>query len=446
MIARAFIHHWVYYYGPPDTLLSDNGKQFFTRFFQDICRTQGIKNLFTTTYHPQWNGQVERYNRSLLAAIRHYIEDHPKDWDLYTETIRYAYNTQVHSTTKFAPFDLVLTRRPPALPVELDSKDTVSVELTTALFHLRWWNELRKRAKAAAANMAKARARYKRNYDSSLRKHVPGIRVGGHVIVRIEKKTRKAPEESSDKPKRHKLSPVATGPHEVVEFNEETVVISRGDEVERISRHRVVNAPGKDVMAHAPHAPADAEPSREYTDAHAPAPRRPNSEILDLPPNSSSVPLRTPPGDPNLEHGAALLEHSKPCHGVSCDQVAEGRTPPVQSTNAPRDVDLPQDSQTVRAAATWGKNTTVREEPPIEAEEGKSTVMNLSPNDTVGQQENSTVISGNVSTGENKKADQSSREATVSEAVVERPRSKQKTVSVHPTPADAAYKGNVSQT
>lgn len=60
MIARAFIHHWVYYFIPPDTLLSDNGKQFVPRFFQDICRILGIKNVFSTSYHPQCNGQVER--------------------------------------------------------------------------------------------------------------------------------------------------------------------------------------------------------------------------------------------------------------------------------------------------------------------------------------------------------------------------------------------------
>ncbi|CDF33203.1 unnamed protein product [Chondrus crispus] len=51
-IAKAFVHHWVFVYGPPVTVLADNGKQFVSRLFQEICRILGIKNVFTTTYHP----------------------------------------------------------------------------------------------------------------------------------------------------------------------------------------------------------------------------------------------------------------------------------------------------------------------------------------------------------------------------------------------------------
>ncbi|CDF38075.1 unnamed protein product [Chondrus crispus] len=51
-IAQAFVHHWVFVYGPPFKLLSDNGTQFTARFFQNVCRILGIRNVFTTTYHP----------------------------------------------------------------------------------------------------------------------------------------------------------------------------------------------------------------------------------------------------------------------------------------------------------------------------------------------------------------------------------------------------------
>ena len=53
VIARDFVRHWVLVYGPPALLLSDNARQFTARFFQDVCRILGIKNLFTTTYQPQ---------------------------------------------------------------------------------------------------------------------------------------------------------------------------------------------------------------------------------------------------------------------------------------------------------------------------------------------------------------------------------------------------------
>ena len=78
-ISRAFTHHWVFVYGPPLTVLSDNGPQFAAKLFIDICRIIGAKNVFTTTYHPQCNGQVERFNRTIINALRHYVADHPKE-------------------------------------------------------------------------------------------------------------------------------------------------------------------------------------------------------------------------------------------------------------------------------------------------------------------------------------------------------------------------------
>ncbi len=66
----------------------------------------GVKNVFSTTYHPQTNGQAERLNLTILA----YVANHPKEWDLYTETVAFAYNTQAHATTTLTPFDMVVSR------------------------------------------------------------------------------------------------------------------------------------------------------------------------------------------------------------------------------------------------------------------------------------------------------------------------------------------------
>ena len=69
-----------------------------------------IKNNFTTTYHPQANGKVESYNHKILAALRTYIADHPKDWDLYTDALTYTYNCLPKTSTDVVPFELVLSK------------------------------------------------------------------------------------------------------------------------------------------------------------------------------------------------------------------------------------------------------------------------------------------------------------------------------------------------
>jgi hypothetical protein len=73
-----------------------------------------ISKVFTTAYHPQTNGQVERYNRTIVAAIRAYVAKHRYDWDYYTYAVTFAYNCRVHSSSGMPPFELTLSS--PLLP------------------------------------------------------------------------------------------------------------------------------------------------------------------------------------------------------------------------------------------------------------------------------------------------------------------------------------------
>ncbi len=59
-------------------------------------------------YHPQTNGQVERFNRTILAGFRAFVADHPRYWHEYVSALAYAYNTQVSRMTGEQPFDLVM--------------------------------------------------------------------------------------------------------------------------------------------------------------------------------------------------------------------------------------------------------------------------------------------------------------------------------------------------
>ena len=68
-VAVAFVEARGFKYGPPRTLISDNGKQFAAKFFQAVCSLLGLMNIFTSTYNPRTNGQVERYNRTIPAML-----------------------------------------------------------------------------------------------------------------------------------------------------------------------------------------------------------------------------------------------------------------------------------------------------------------------------------------------------------------------------------------
>ena len=67
--ANAFLDNWVYVYGAPWYVLTENGSQFAAIFFDAVCAFCGVRHYLTTAYHPQLNGQTERFNLMLVQRL-----------------------------------------------------------------------------------------------------------------------------------------------------------------------------------------------------------------------------------------------------------------------------------------------------------------------------------------------------------------------------------------
>lgn len=85
-------------FGMPDILHSDQGRNFESILFHQVLQAFGIHKTRTTAYHPQGDGMVERFNRSLLQLLRCYV-DTEDDWECYLPLVLYAYRTAQHSST-----------------------------------------------------------------------------------------------------------------------------------------------------------------------------------------------------------------------------------------------------------------------------------------------------------------------------------------------------------
>lgn len=70
----------------------------------------GLNNTVTSAYYPQTNGQIERYNRTLLAMLRNFVNECQNDWDIYLSALTYANKNDAHRSTKTTLFELVLSR------------------------------------------------------------------------------------------------------------------------------------------------------------------------------------------------------------------------------------------------------------------------------------------------------------------------------------------------
>ena len=94
---------------PPAKSMTDNGPQFVSQEFKDFLRDAGIDHRRVTPYHPEANAAVERFNATLVSAIRKAMED-GKDWKDALPTFLLTYRTTPHPATKSTPSRLMFNR------------------------------------------------------------------------------------------------------------------------------------------------------------------------------------------------------------------------------------------------------------------------------------------------------------------------------------------------
>lgn len=117
-IAKVLVEEFVCRFGVPLQIHSDQGRNFCSNVFAEMCTLLGIKKTQTTPYHPQSDGMVERYNRTLVAQLSMFVEIHQRDWDKHIPYLLMAYRTAVHESTKVTPAKLMLGREI-RVPVDL---------------------------------------------------------------------------------------------------------------------------------------------------------------------------------------------------------------------------------------------------------------------------------------------------------------------------------------
>lgn len=86
-VALVVLERCIIPYGIPNTIMTGNGPQFVSNFFAALCASLQTKLVSTTEYHPQTNGNVERFDKTLVARLRHYIDEHQSNWDTFIQTL-----------------------------------------------------------------------------------------------------------------------------------------------------------------------------------------------------------------------------------------------------------------------------------------------------------------------------------------------------------------------
>ena len=183
--ARILWDNFICHYGFPEQFISDQGRNFESDLIQELCKIAGVKKLHTTPYHPQSNGQCERFNSTLCNMLGTLSDEEKSDWKSHLGCMTHAYNCTKHASTTYSPYYLMFGRHP-RLPIDVafglhkpNCRDNCSKS--------RYIQKLRRRLnyahKKASKYSSEQAQKYKTSYDKSAKG--PQLQVNDLVLVKI---------------------------------------------------------------------------------------------------------------------------------------------------------------------------------------------------------------------------------------------------------------------
>ena len=106
-VVNFFVKQIVLQHGAPVTLISDRVKCLTSDFAEKIYLAFETNHLVATSYHPQCNGLVERFNHTFAEMLSMYVDSSHDDWDESIEYVTFGYNTGRQKSTGFSPLFVV---------------------------------------------------------------------------------------------------------------------------------------------------------------------------------------------------------------------------------------------------------------------------------------------------------------------------------------------------
>ena len=180
-VAQVLVREWFHKYGVPERIHSDQGRDFESRLIRELCDLYGVKKSHTTPYHPQGNGQCERFNRSMHDLLRSLPPQEKLRWPIHLPKLVQAYNQTPHASTGFTPHFLLFGQQP-RLPVDDLLGQTPSTPPSTVDWVRHHRLILREAHLRAYHHLQDSATRREAYYPRAPADHT--LRVGDHVYRR----------------------------------------------------------------------------------------------------------------------------------------------------------------------------------------------------------------------------------------------------------------------
>ncbi|KAL4083593.1 hypothetical protein QTP88_028909 [Uroleucon formosanum] len=208
-IAEAFVTNFVCTHGIPQTILTDQGTDFLSKIFTEVCKLLQINKINTSPFHPQTNGSLERSHRTLTEYLRHYVDKKLNNWDEYLPYAFFVYNSTEHTSTGYQPYSLLFGRRL-EIPIKLSHEPEPRYNYDNYYFDLK--QKMQESHKIAKENLIKRKVKSKQIYDNN--ENSIEIHVKDQILLK-------------DKTQKNKLNPLWIGPYEMALAQTKPYRISR---------------------------------------------------------------------------------------------------------------------------------------------------------------------------------------------------------------------------
>lgn len=201
-VAKTFVNNFICQFALPKQILTDQGTNFTSNLFKSMAKLFKLKHVQTTAYHPESNGALERTHHTLTQYLRHYINNQQSNWDEWIPMATFSFNTSVHSSTKFTPYELVFGFSP-TLPTSITQKPEFKYTYDDYIEDLKL--KLNTSNLIAKQNLIKSKETNKKYYDKNTSHEIYKI---GDLVYLVN--------ESIIPSTSKKLNPTYAGPYEII--------------------------------------------------------------------------------------------------------------------------------------------------------------------------------------------------------------------------------------
>ena len=119
VVAKTLWGNFFMYYGVPEKILSDQGRNFESSMINGLCQLTGVKKLRTNPYRPQTDGQCKNLNSTLINMIATLPVELKQNWQDHVNTLVHAYSCMESTATRYSPYYLMFGREP-NLPIDIE--------------------------------------------------------------------------------------------------------------------------------------------------------------------------------------------------------------------------------------------------------------------------------------------------------------------------------------